>query len=228
MLNLKICADFLRAHSQHSGAVLRAGHAHELAAAFFGYRSAAACRTEVTYPLSNMRLAEVLFPNIPMMEWRSDTLESLSENVPSSNELAHALAEHLTNQGHYAGKVFIADKLNNAIIDYAEAELAFSITNGEGVSGAIAETNAAFDEMETHQADSYLDSGTLHSSISGTLYGDHDFTSDRAFYGDKIAFSSELTFEQVSGRIGFMNAAHDTTGHVDDSDYFDDQLHETA
>lgn len=42
------------------------------------------------------------------------------------------------------------------------------------------------------------------------------------FSGDKINFTTYVTFDLVAGRVAYREAEFDTGGSVDDSYYFDD------
>lgn len=57
----KLCADHLRAFvNDNHGVKLKASHAHELVAAFFGYKSRAALLADTRHPLSNLTSAALI------------------------------------------------------------------------------------------------------------------------------------------------------------------------
>lgn len=86
----KLCADHLRAFTNDNyGIKLKASHAHELVAAYFGYQSRAALLADKDYPLSNLRQANiiVLFPTAPI-DQRRQSLQGLSPDLPDTYILA--------------------------------------------------------------------------------------------------------------------------------------------
>lgn len=59
----KLCADSLRAYAQNKLIQLKASHAHEIMAAFFGYKSKIALLADKEYPLTNLNQADIIiFP----------------------------------------------------------------------------------------------------------------------------------------------------------------------
>ena len=57
----KICADSLRTFSNEKFDIkLKAAHAHELVAAFFGYSSKNALLADKKYPINNLDQAEII------------------------------------------------------------------------------------------------------------------------------------------------------------------------
>lgn len=57
----KICADSLRNFvNNNHGIKLRASHAHELVAAYFGYKSRAALLADAKYPLTSLQEAQII------------------------------------------------------------------------------------------------------------------------------------------------------------------------
>ncbi|EFF9634472.1 hypothetical protein GLS05_24690, partial [Escherichia coli] len=75
----KLCADFLRQnHVSQSTEKLKASHARELVAAFFGYKSHAALMAEKTYPLVQLEEAYIFIPDIPLMNDRRSKLNGLN------------------------------------------------------------------------------------------------------------------------------------------------------
>lgn len=84
----KLCADNLRTISNNHGVKLKSSHAHELVAAFFGYKSRAALLADTSHPLSNLRQASIimLFPTDSIEQRRLD-LQDLPLNLPDTYTL---------------------------------------------------------------------------------------------------------------------------------------------
>lgn len=89
----KLCADSLRAFAKNShGIHLKAAHAHELVAAYFGYRSKNALLADAKYPISNLVDASivVMVPDA-FIDQRRLVLLDLSRNLPSSRDLGEGV-----------------------------------------------------------------------------------------------------------------------------------------
>ncbi len=98
----KLCADSLRTFTNDTyGIKLKPSHAHELVAAYFGYKSNAALRADKLAPISNLSRASylVLAPTAPI-DLRRQELEGLSSELPDT---------YILGEGVYTG--LIAEKL---------------------------------------------------------------------------------------------------------------------
>ena len=91
---VKLCAGSLRAFlNDKHGIKLKSGHAHEIAAAFFGYKSAISLRQDTRYPISNLDQAEYILFDTPtaLVEQRIKDLAGLPADLPPSYILADAI-----------------------------------------------------------------------------------------------------------------------------------------
>lgn len=88
----KICADSLRSLSiDKYGVKLKASHAHELVAAYFGYPKKNTMLADEKYPITNLGKAEVIVMISPdMIDKRREELKSLSIDLPGSYDLGEA------------------------------------------------------------------------------------------------------------------------------------------
>jgi len=88
----KNCADYLRVFSENRGIKLKASHAHELVAAFFGYKSKAAMQADIHCPIDNLSQANiyVLTPSA-LINQRRECLEDLPSELPDTYRLGEAL-----------------------------------------------------------------------------------------------------------------------------------------
>lgn len=89
----KKCADSLRAFSQENYQVkLKASHAHELVAAYFGYSSKNALLADEKYPISKIEEADI-FVMMPDKEIdkRRENLIDMSDKLPNSYRLGEAV-----------------------------------------------------------------------------------------------------------------------------------------
>lgn len=85
----KLCADSLRALvNEKYGTKLKSAHAHELVAAYFGYRSKNALLADENYPISALAQAEIVvtMPDEFFNKRRMD-LQELSSDLPDNSDL---------------------------------------------------------------------------------------------------------------------------------------------
>jgi hypothetical protein len=89
----KICADSLRKSvNDNHGIKLGSSYAHELVAAYFGYKSRAALLADTKYPLSKLATAKifVMSPD-DFIDQRRKELEGLPQGLPDSYTLGEAV-----------------------------------------------------------------------------------------------------------------------------------------
>ncbi len=89
----KICADSLRTFTNEKCDIkLKAAHAHELVAAYFGYPSKNTMLADSKYPISNLAQAEivVMAPD-DFVDQRRKNLHGLSSELPDSYTLGEAV-----------------------------------------------------------------------------------------------------------------------------------------
>ncbi len=104
----KLCADSLRSFlSDNHGIKLKSGHAHEIVAAFFGYKSKISLLADETYPLTNMDQAEFILLNPPVsfIDQRIQNLEGLAPDFPPSHILAEGVYSVITNNKDFLEKI---------------------------------------------------------------------------------------------------------------------------
>ena len=213
----KDCADHLRVtYRQQTAGHLVAGHAHELVAAFFGYGSGSALRTDFAYPVSQLPQADILIPDLALMDARRQKLAGLPDDLPTSDALASAVCDFLRDAGHFSGERWLDRDLLDAINDFVQRD---PMMIEEDLNSEIATTNAYFDELYLDEVVAEPNDDALMVTINGALNGTND--EDRVFSGDKITFSTLMTFNRVAGRVGFARPDLETSGYVDMSDYYE-------
>jgi len=101
----KLCADNLRALSDNHGVKLKASHAHELVASYFGYKSRAALLADTQYPLSNLHQSSIitLGPLAPL-DMRRTSLQDLPPELPDTNTLREWFYLGLLGEKWFASK----------------------------------------------------------------------------------------------------------------------------
>jgi hypothetical protein len=212
----KQCADHLRAHYRNlTGNKLRAGHAHEIVAAFFGYGTGAALRTEPKFPLSSLGRAAILIPNLALMDTRVDQIDEIPADLPFVDDLANLLVAFLKANGIFTGNAWLTRDLKEYIQASVIPENAMSIM--DDLADEMASTNAYFDEVYVEEVDLNVDDDFIVASVSGSVNGENN--GERAFYGDSINFETTMTLSRVASRIGFETPKLETSGSVDTSYY---------
>lgn len=96
----KLCADSLRTFvNDHYNIKLKPTHAHELVAAYFGYKSNAAMRADMVAPITNLRQASILVlaPTAPI-DLRRQELEGLSTDLPDTYTLGEGVYSPLISE----------------------------------------------------------------------------------------------------------------------------------
>lgn len=89
----KVCADSLRTFSINNYDVkLKAAHAHELVAAYMGYKSRNGLLADKEYPVSNLNKSEIIVM-VPdeFIDQRRDNLPGLPPELPDSYALGEAV-----------------------------------------------------------------------------------------------------------------------------------------
>ena len=100
----KLCADSLRTFSKERYDIkLKAAHAHELVAAFFGYSSKNAMLAYSKYPISNLGQAEIIVmtPDV-FVDQRRKKLQGLSSELPDNYTLGEAVYASLFSDEWWA------------------------------------------------------------------------------------------------------------------------------
>lgn len=211
----KECTDFLRNHHESEyGQKLKATHAREIVAAFFGYKSHAAQLAEATFPLSEIEDAAVMVPDVPRIEWRLNRLNGLPSNLPSAMELARVLADFLVEEDWFGGKVWLYESLGNYITEeYLREHDSFV---SDELSGEMASTNAYFEDFPDYEEPSILEGlDDVQVMVTGTLSGSSD--PDRPYSGHEIGFGATVTLFRVAGRTCFMEPDIEVGGAIEDS-----------
>ena len=104
----KLCADSLRAFlNSNYGIRLKSGHAHEITAAVFGYKSRIALLADRSFPMSRLDQAEfiLLLPDSQLLDQRLQCLEGLPDDLPSVDILTEAIYSVITNDPALSEKV---------------------------------------------------------------------------------------------------------------------------
>ncbi len=100
----KLCADSLRTFSKEKYDIkLKAAHAHELVAVFFGYSSKNSMLSDTKYPISNLDKAEIIvMASDDFIDQRRKNLQGLSSELPDNYTLGEAVYDPLFSDEWWA------------------------------------------------------------------------------------------------------------------------------
>lgn len=105
----KLCVESLRAYARDElGFKLKAAHAHEIVAAFFGYKSRIALLSDEALSLEKLESAEFIVLDLPiaLVDQRRSDLEGLSPDLPASQLLAKGIHSIFAGQEWALGKMW--------------------------------------------------------------------------------------------------------------------------
>ncbi|WP_339718679.1 hypothetical protein [Marinomonas primoryensis] len=217
----KLCADFLRNnHASQSTEKLKASHARELVAAFFGYKSHAALMAEKTYPLDQLEEVDIFIPDVPLMNDRRSRFNGLPNDLTQSIDLAKFLAEKLADEGLCAANIWIYDTLESYMAEVFLPDCQSLIDNQ--LSGAMAETNAEFFDSPYYENVQIEDRGDELVVIAKTKYKGEPLE-DKPFCGDTLDMVVQVTFPRMASKRGFHEFELEVGGSVND-DWADPEL----
>lgn len=213
----KFCADFLRSScAPKAGETcikLKASHARELVAAFFGYKSHAALILEKDYPLDNLEEAEILVPDVSLLNYRRSCLKELPTDLASSQELASRVVTFLTEEGYFNGEVWLSETLEEYVADQLLVDIDEEIL--EQLSGVMANTNAGFYDYPEYKEREITDQNdALIIRAAGTYHGEQ--RDERLFAGNIIDFGVQVTLWRIAGKRGFRGLEIEAGGSVRD------------
>lgn len=102
----KLCADNLRTFTNDKfGIKLKASHAHELVAAFFGYKSRAALLADAEHSLDNLREAEFIIFDASTTDFANQRLKDFQYGSLNAHQLAECFYSTLLAEKWLLGKV---------------------------------------------------------------------------------------------------------------------------
>jgi len=202
----KLCADFLRVCYPS----VKATHAHELVAAFFGYKSHASELAEQAYKLERLEDADLLIPAISRIEQRRGRLEGLPV-LPPSKVIAERLVELLRRERLFHGEVWLVDDLGQYFREeYLPDNFALDVELG----AEIASTNAIFDDIYYESAEVHDGPDELTVMVKGLYSG--QTIDDKPYCGDQIDFTVVIELPRIAGKTAFFEPNIDAHGTVRD------------
>ena len=187
----KLCADSLRTlASEEYGVKLKSAHAHELVAAYFGYRSKNALLADENHPISALAQAEivVMMPD-EFFNQRRMGLQELSSDLPDNSILYEAIRS-----------VLVANEwLKSPFPPFRDFEkLARSLLARSSQYDALSISIA------TVPMDHFVSVEDEEDSVLLTVVHAHAPQSER-FTGDGY---TTITLPRVAGRIGYRHSEY--------------------
>lgn len=217
----KLCADHLRmSFNALTGEKLKASHAIQLVAAFFGYKSHAALLADSKYPIDALEEAHIFIPNVELIESRRKKLNQLPTNLPNSIELAKELVSFLSDGQHIGADVWLHDSFETYCLETLLVNCQDLID--DKLSGVMAETNAGFWNQPWYEIDSVEDKND-ELVITASAKHEGESLDDKPFCGDTIDFQVQISLPRIAGKRGFYEFDVTAGGAVND-DWVDPQL----
>ncbi len=196
---------------------LRVAHAHEIVAAFFGYKSNIALKSDAAHPIDEIQKAQIMVPDVEGIETRLAKLSGLPAATPPAFEIADKLAKFLVDDGWFGGAVWLYETVENYVTEVYLVEKDYEIMNQ--LSGVMAETNAYLDEAYFEEVEVKRTNGGMTIKAAGQYYGSND--PDRAFAGDTIDMTATIKLDRVAGHTCFGEEEFMIGGEVND-DWYED------
>ncbi len=217
----KLCADHLRTFASDYGIKLRASHAHELVAAFFGHQSKAAMLTDTLYSIENLDQASVLIVNPEFIDQRRQCLQDLPAAFPDSRSLIQELVSILKSERKFLGDAWVCASLEEYITDIYLHEQDHLIL--DQLSGVMAETNADFGLGWCEDIEIEIDETDYGITMVVTGQYSGDAGTERPFCGDKIDMAMTINLQQIVGKNGYAKPDVFVEGEIND-DWVDPEL----
>lgn len=201
---IKLCADHLRAFSNNHGVKLKSGHAHELVAAFFGYKSKAAMQADNLCPITKLKQAQffVLVPSL-FIDERRKCMEGLPSDLPDTYTLGEEMFVKLISDEQLSFRVFPSWKhLAEALTcEYLQkhGNLALSLNFGDYKKARYMFNKPLYEfkpKIET------IDN-KIKLTVTNRYYGSHDVHFQSIDHSIDIVIKIELT--RIAGYVGYSD-----------------------
>ena len=196
----KFCTDHLRAFCQNRGVKLKSAHAHELVAAFFGYKSNAAMLADTLSPIETLAQAQfiVLTPSL-FIDQRRKCLEDLPPDLPDTPILGEELFTCLISEGWFSGKSFGAWK---HFVDISTTD--YLLKHGSSILsipfGKNEIAHSSFDKP-VYEYNPVLDAtdNKVKLVVTNLIYASNDINSQ------SIDITATIKLRRVAGHVGYSD-----------------------
>lgn len=190
---IKLCADSLRAYAQDRRIQLKSSHAHEIVAAFFGYKSKIALLADKEYPITDIKQADIII-------------------LPPYNDAVNPIFRQRKNDlqiytfDEYDVRNIVSDVLKNAPM-YSQrlGDIACVVARGRLVERFKV---LGLDPDQLNLIAEVTDSKISASEVSFTV--SIDYISDKGIKTQRDS-TMIVTFSRIAGQVGFKNPnVHET------------------
>ena len=203
----KYCSDHLREWNPE----IKASHARELVAAFFGYKSHAALLAEKKYDIDYVDIAAVIIPDYDTIDERRHCLNDLPESLPDSYILVDGLLQYLRDSDMFTGEVWDQDDLAEFMIKTYLPDRLESVDFKDELNDEFSQANGVFWFVEYESAEVEENDKQVSVTVSGVCYLSQD-KDDKPFGGDTIDLEVIVELQRVAGRIAFEEPEITITG----------------
>lgn len=172
----KICADSMRSFTLNSyGIKLKAAHAHELVAVFFGYQSKNAMLADPLRPLTNLRQAEfIIFDPTPANTGFADQrLKDFQYKYLNAFHLADCFRATLRAEKEFSAKIYLS--FREVAIHIAEQRLHQRLRMF-GINPASIERDINADMYWSNNGDALLTADVGYFTDAGERLKDSKYT----------------------------------------------------
>ncbi|MBS1992355.1 MAG: hypothetical protein JSS83_17650 [Cyanobacteria bacterium SZAS LIN-3] len=191
---------------------LGSGHAHEIAAAFLGFKSHAALLMSGINPALSLKQASYLLPDLNLIKDRVHGLKITT--LPPEEELAKKITEELEGFNAFRGKLWLANSIPDFEDLIRDDFLQHDVTLSDELCDVMALTNASFFWDEYGEVRVEQDQEGIRVNASGTYRGEtHE---DKVNHGEKIDFNLDILFKQTDLAVAYMSPKIEATGDVVD------------
>ncbi|HEY9786839.1 MAG TPA: hypothetical protein V6D17_15725 [Candidatus Obscuribacterales bacterium] len=202
----KTCSDYLR--ECYSG--LKASHARELVAAFFGYKSHAALLADKRNSVEFLDVAAVLVPDSSLVDDRRRCLNDLCEQLPPSGRLVDDLVQFIEGDELFTGEVWDCFDIGEYVMEeylpaHLSPELDLELEDLTKPLNAFFE-EISYDDCQVKETD-YGVRVTVSGTYSGYWLDDNDDLDDPV-----IDLQITVYLPRCAGRISFEEPQIDVIG----------------
>lgn len=214
-LTSKFCADSLRRYFLSKSIKLKPTHAHELVAAFFGYKSHAALLMDKLYPISELEAAQILVPDLNLMDERRQDLKGLPPELPETRDIAGVIISALETERYFLGEIWLYSSFTDYISEVYLVDNDPDIS--DCLSGEMADTNAEFSDFPSYEEPEIRSSkDSVLIQVNGEYVGTP--MEDKPFSSDTIDFNVSVLLVRAAGKVAFLEPELSVSGCTRDWD----------
>ncbi len=203
----KLCSDHLR--QRYPG--LKASHARELVAAYFGYKSHAALLADKIFPVDDILDAKILIPDWYQIQVRRECLRELSSDAGQTLDILDEITEFLQAEALFTGEVWQSYDVGEYVLEeflpqHLTPELDVELDD------LISKTNSFFEDAEYDAADVEESTHGMTIRVTGTYVGISLGDSDSI--DESISLEVFIHLPRWAGRIAYDEPEMDVHGVI--------------